>query len=393
MGQALESGNVVRGALLLISSIILAALLTGINADQRPLTATAAQFLQSLDRRGRAGVGKSLPVDSSIFTQTDFPANSTITKTTTYLKFVRPITTTDQRFVTPNVRDRAEIAASWIEWNVVYGAAGGAPSTRGPLVLVDGVAAPVSVSETSVWGAHGISTIRVSPGHDALHVVELIWPYDRPMEIVGRRVSEDLIISGRMATARPANLLVAAGDSLTQGFAVDGMADQWPYLLARDIGYRLVNQGYAGRTLIASDGAVYGAENGTITTFMILANDVTAHTPLAAVTSRLNAFWAGFFAAHRAGKKAKLLMISQPWMEAGDGGVPVSPTGPEYRSAMKAAVAAAAASYPNLRYESGLDLTNGPGTTTDGTHFTSETSRQQFQPRVKAHLKSLGWLP
>ncbi len=234
---------------------------------------------------------------------------------------------------------------------------------------------------------------RVSPGYRAFHDVELVWPYDQPMEIVGRRVSDDLVVSGKSATARPPKLLVAAGDSLTQGFAVDGMADQWTYLLARDIGYRLVNQGYAGRPLVASDGAVYGAEGGTITTFMILANDVSAHTSLATVTSRLRAFWAGFFAAHPEGRNARLLMISQPWMEAGDGGVPASPTGPGYRSAMKVAVAAAAATYPNLRYESGLALTDGPGTTTDGTHFTSATSREQFQPRLKAHLKSLGWLP
>ena len=365
----------------------------GINADQRQLTATAAAGLQSPDRRGRAGFGKSLPVDSPIFTQTDFPLNSTITKTTTSLKFVRPIKTTDQRFVTPNVRDRTRIAASWIEWDVVYGAAGSASVTRVPLVLVDGVAAPVLVSEKDVAGAQGMLTLRVSPGHRALHDVELVWPYDGPMEIVGRRVSADFVVSGKTATARPADLLVVAGDSLTQGFAVDGIADQWAYLLARDIGYRLVNQGYAGRTLIASDGAVYGAENGTITTFMIFANDVTAHTSLATVTSRLKDFWAGFFKAHRAGKNAKLLMISQPWMEAGDGGVSVLPTGPEYRSAMRAAVAAVATSYPNLRYKSGLDLTNGPGTTTDGTHFTSATSSRQFQPRLKAHLKSLGWIP
>ncbi len=332
----------------------------------------------------------SIPVDSPLFTQTDLPKGSIVTKTPTVLKFVRPIDTTDQRFVTPNIRDRTRIAASWIEWIVTYGAAN---KPVPPFVLVDGVATPVVVSVGGTRGAYAVRTIRVVLRDRAAHDVELIWPYDKPMEIIGRRVADDRVVSGKAPKARPAKLLVTAGDSLTQGFAVDTMGDQWAYLLARDIGYRLVNQGYAGRTLVPSDGAVYGAEGGTITTFMILANDVSAHTPLATVTHRLNAFWAGFFAAHPDGKNAKLLMISQPWMEAGDGGVPVSQAGSEYRAAMKSAVAAASAAYPNLRYQSGLDLSNGPGTTTDGTHFTSATSRQQFYPRLKAHLKILGWLP
>jgi hypothetical protein len=335
----------------------------------------------------------SIPVNSPIFKQTDLSSGIIVTKTPTSLKFVRPIDTNDQRFVTPNIRDRARIAASWIEWIVAYGAKSDTSTPQSSFVLVDGVAAPVVTSVGGMKGVYFVRTIRVALKDHAAHDVELIWPYDKPMEIIGRRVADDLVVSDKAPKARPAKLLVTAGDSLTQGFAVDTMIDQWPYLLARDIGFRLVNQGYAGRTLVASDGAVYGAEGGTITTFMILANDVSAHTPLATVTHRLNAFWAAFFAAHPDGKNAKLLMISQPWMEAGDGGVPVSPAGPEYRAAMKSAVAAAAAVYPNLRYQSGLDLSNGPGTTTDGTHFTSVTSRQQFYPRLKAHLKVLRWVP
>lgn len=338
-----------------------------------------------------ADTGVVIPVDSGLFTQTDYPAASTVTKTDRSLRIVRPIADAENnRYAVPAARDRCRLKARWYEIDVRYGDEHVRVAPSAPLVLVDGAVAAIGVTSVGNPTIDLIQTIRVPLGNIAQQLVEFVFPYEQPVSITGRRASKGAVFSA--ATARPSNLLVTPGDSLTQGFSVDSVADQWAYLLAKDIGFRLVNHGYGGRRLEAADGAVYGAEGGAITTYMILANDVTAHTELADVTSRLNAFWAGFFGAHPQGNNAKLLMISQTWMEAGDGGVPTTPTGPQYRTTMQNAVAAAVGTYPNLRYKSGLDLTDGAGTTTDGTHLKSSTSVNQFYPRLKTHLQSLGWI-
>jgi len=335
--------------------------------------------------------GTPLAVDSPLFVQSDYPAASTVTKTDRLLRFVRPIAdANNERNAAPNVRDRARMRASWYEINVRLGDATKRQTPSAPLVLVDGVPAAVSATTVGVASLDLVQTIRVEMDAAAMHDVEFVFPYEQPAAIVGRRVSRDAVFAAPVA--RPAKLLVTPGDSITQGFSVDSAADQWPHRLGGTIGHRVINHGYGGRRLVSADGVVYGTEAGDITIYMIGANDVTAHTTLADMTSRLNAFWAGFFGAHPEGNAAKLLMVSQTWMEAGDGGVPVSPTGPQYRSTMQSAVAAAVATYPNLRYKTGLDLTDGPGTTVDGTHPSSATAVGQIAPRLRTHLVSLGWV-
>lgn len=365
--------------------------------DQNSFFVQSTGLKQDVPAPTVVDVGMPIPVDSPMFTQTDYPAASIVTRTGTSLKIVRPIADDlNRRLAAPNARDRCRVNATWIEWIVMHGATGSMPAPKPPLVLVDGVAVAATVSTSGTADAFTIRSIRVSLGAGAMRTVELIWPYEGPMEIIGRRASGDLVVG--VSPARPTNLFVAAGDSLTQGFDMDSMANQWPHLLTSNIadsngvGFRCINHGYGGRALVSADGAMYGAEGGTITTMFILANDVSQGTPLATVTSRLNDFFTAFFGAHPTGKNAKLLMISQPWMEAGDGLIATTIPGPQYRTTMQTAVAAAVATYPNLRYKSGRDLTDGPGTTTDSTHFKPETSRDQVYPRAKAHLQSLGWV-
>lgn len=88
--------TVLRGAVILIGPIVVSAVLTAhdIGRDQRHSTAAAVS--QSPERRVGPGVGNSIAVDSPIFTQTDFSAGPTITKTAASLKFVCPIETPDR---------------------------------------------------------------------------------------------------------------------------------------------------------------------------------------------------------------------------------------------------------------------------------------------------------
>lgn len=118
---------------------------------------------------------------------------------------------------------------------------------QGAREAVDPEAGLVDSVTLEVAGVHSVATVESgtltfsfhNPGHET--VEGRIWlPYIMAVSV------DHLRSNGSLAPAAPRPLMVALGDSITQGFVAGASAQTWPVLLSQDLGLDLLNQGVAG---------------------------------------------------------------------------------------------------------------------------------------------------
>lgn len=346
-----------------------------LTSETRRLAEQAAGLMDRvIDLENQQHVG----ADDDRFYLNDFPAASNITNTQTLRSVVRPIADANQhRYSAPGMRERCNISPGPNGGRITFEL-----KFHGPLLTDPGVnpvellvkGESVAVVDAPVpYDKIGYTDISadLDPGPN---VVELVWPYGRPMSVVGRWIPRTATFGDEATFPRPTAKMVVAPDSISQGFSAEKTLSSWASLLAGSLlsdedipGMRMIDHGYGGRRVIASDGTIIGAEGADLAVFLVGANDVTAHTLLADYQAEIQSLVTNYCAVHPDGNAARIVIASQTWMQNGDS-TPTTPPGADYRARASAAVAALSGTHGNLIYINGLTLTSGPGSTVDGTH-------------------------
>ena len=157
-------------------------------------------------------------------------------------------------------------------------------------------------------GAAGQITANVSFSSIALRNIEIVFPYCASVDFLG--IDLDVGASLQAATARSAVRYVAIGDSITHGFSVSNIAQEWAYKLAVAKGWQMINHGYGGRQTEAADGTTLGNLAPTVATYLIGYNNFYPQTPLASFKAEFKAFINNFRAINTT---AKLHCITPFW--------------------------------------------------------------------------------
>lgn len=231
-------------------------------------------------------------------------------------------------------------------------------------VLVNG--APfLSVKKPDDDRSYQLTNLTVSFSTGEPRDIELIAAYGTSVDFLGVDLEATATITA--LNPRPSTKLVCMGDSITQGFWASDVVETWPFLLAVDRGYEIVNVGYGGRRCTPSDAAVATAVAPSVATYLIGYNDFSAQVPLAAFKANYIAFVQRF----RAGAPfAKLYCITPLWS------INTKPLTLEmYRQQIRDALTELGDSL-NVLVE-GTSLTSGPSSfNADGVHPNNQGNRE-----------------
>lgn len=103
------------------------------------------------------------------------------------------------------------------------------------------------------------------------HDFSLIFPYTPAVVFKGLYLSGGILLDP--PPKRPPFLYVAYGDSITQGTSASTVTNTYPYLLARQMGWSVINMGFGGQRTTAEDGTQIGLLGGNLVTLAIGVND------------------------------------------------------------------------------------------------------------------------
>ncbi len=105
----------------------------------------------------------------------------------------------------------------------------------------------------------------------AVHEYELILPYGDSIDFNGLEVNAEAKFFP--VKPRPRTRYVAYGDSITHGYHATDVSHTYPFLVAADKGWQLINMGFGSREMTASDGAVVGSLQADVITVLMGFND------------------------------------------------------------------------------------------------------------------------
>lgn len=139
-------------------------------------------------------------------------------------------------------------------------------------VIVDGISQAVDPVNNRTAYAYGIP---LSFGSVRLRTIEVILPYGAGVDFTN--VTQDPIYLLVPCLNRPSTKLLAIGDSITHGFDATFVQNSWPFLLASNKNYELVNMGYgSSRTENHMAGDDSGNIDPDIITILLGHNDFGA---------------------------------------------------------------------------------------------------------------------
>lgn len=215
----------------------------------------------SMSRAALASISASLtsiPLDSPSLTLSSFA--TLVERTASRIRASRPFVLDTgpgpgQQFETPGVRlafvtNADAFGVDAVFNGVVLGVATElAPAPYTASVLVNGRRVGTIVS-TATTGPDA-QTLTIANLGTNPKMVEIVWPYLRPMDMIGLRVSPAADIQ---AAPSPFKRLVCGGDSITQGQSATAPERIWSVLLTQALNGWLVNEGFSSRQAAAADG-------------------------------------------------------------------------------------------------------------------------------------------
>ncbi len=110
------------------------------------------------------------------------------------------------------------------------------------------------------------------------HDYAIVMPYGDSVEFQGLTVNEGARFEP--FPSPPAVRYIAFGDSITQGFTASSISRTYPFLLAENNRWQLLNLGFGGRSAVAADGKLAGALGADVMTILIGVNDWQEGVPL-----------------------------------------------------------------------------------------------------------------
>jgi lysophospholipase L1-like esterase len=150
-------------------------------------------------------------------------------------------------------------------------------------VLVDGVSAGLFYGN-----AQALTSKRFSGRFDlgdtrAMRTVEVVFPYGDSFELESMAIEQNASVAA--AAAEPVGVIVATGDSITQGYNASRVTASWVWRLGKIAGKRTLNYGYGGQVasiLWAQDAGKIAATYGPNATILrtIGVNNCLTQTPL-----------------------------------------------------------------------------------------------------------------
>lgn len=180
-------------------------------------------------------------------------------------------------------------------------------------------------------------------------LLEWVYPYCASLETTSLAVPIGAGIAA--PPARPSKRYVVFGDSRVHGFNATRQLESWTHKLGVTKNAEVLNLGYGGRQIVASDGTLAGSYGAAGAVYLAGFNDFY---PNGANTSTIQAAYQAVITNYRAAATAagystsKLVMLSDLWAETDVGIGPYrfnSPTLQAFRNAMQAAVTAVADPY------------------------------------------------
>ncbi|MBI3923433.1 MAG: hypothetical protein HY318_18585 [Armatimonadetes bacterium] len=133
---------------------------------------------------------------------------------------------------------------------------------------------------TRLGDAGGRQTIDLSTSSPGSHTYEILLPVADKVTFCGVELSEGERLSP--IKEKPKLRFVPYGDSITQGFWASDPSKTYPYLVARERGWQLVNMGFGSRTATPSDGEAVAELHPDLVTILIGVNDCLGNAPLSA---------------------------------------------------------------------------------------------------------------
>jgi lysophospholipase L1-like esterase len=198
--------------------------------------------------------------------------------------FVRPIVDSNFQYANPGARARFVSDSTYVVVRLRY--TGKWPTIGGNnavgAILVDGALSQTFTSPAA-RGIVADKAVALSFGSAIARLIEVVLPYGEDVDFIGIDVLSGSTLSP--APARPATRYVALGDSITHGFSASDVLYSWVYKLAAAKNWQLINCGYGGRRVTATDGTAAGNLNPGVMTYLIGYNDFTSQTPLATFKS------------------------------------------------------------------------------------------------------------
>jgi lysophospholipase L1-like esterase len=143
------------------------------------------------------------------------------------------------------------------------------------LFFIDGETQPEwtfdTVSTEKVREPEFVDVTFPAPTEAGPHTYEIVLPYGDAVEFLGLTVAP----GATMETPPPApeTRYVAYGDSITQGFTASSIDHTYPYLIAQEQGWELVNFGLAGRRSNPKDGTYIADLKPDVLTILMGCND------------------------------------------------------------------------------------------------------------------------
>lgn len=184
-------------------------------------------------------------------------------------------------------------------------------------------------------GAAGEIIVSKIFANDDNRLIEVVMPYCASVRFKGVYVRTGAAFTA--PAARTALKYLALGDSITHGFNASAHHLHWPSLLAEANNWQLLNHGYGGRQLAASDGLIAAAADPDVATYLIGFNNYYPDTGVAAFQTNYTTFLTNF----RASTACKLYCITPLWTAFAPGEGPVDPGSEpieDYRQAIRDAV-------------------------------------------------------
>ena len=220
------------------------------------------------------------------------------------------------------------------------------------IYLIDGATQPAWTFHTqTATPKRAPETVEVpmpapAPG---FHDYEIVLPYGDAVDFQGLEVNA----GARMQPppAAPAVRYVAYGDSVTHGFTASAIDKTYPYLVAQNRGWQLINLGLGGRASNVSDAHVLKTLKADVITVLMGVNDWQGGGPV----ERYRKNMTGFFDALRAVQPTvPIYFITSLWVPPSWSPKTQITDLEAYRQVAREIVAAR--KDPNLRLIEGLDL-------------------------------------
>lgn len=206
--------------------------------------------------------------------------------------------------------------------------------------FVDGVSNAAwtfhTVATTTVRAAEQL-TVTIAPGSaGSFHDYEVILPYADSVDLQAVVVND----TAQFATpsARPTLRYLAYGDSVTQGFTATDVMKGYPYQVAQQNNWQVLNMGIAGRSAVSLDGQNFlGQQNADILSICIGVNDWQGGDAL----SRFRTVMTNFFNYLRVIQpRVPIYVITPLWVDSSWSVPKAVATLEEYRQVIREVVAA-----------------------------------------------------